>query len=255
MVWPFLSSQAHIIGVVVSEITSEIITAADSVTANSRNRRPTCPPMNSSGMNTATSDRLIESTVKPTSRAPSKAACMRSMPFSMWRAVFSSTTIASSTTKPVATVSAISDRLFRLNPSSHITPKVPSSETTVATAGITVARTLRRNTLTTSTTSRIEMSSVNSISCSEARIELVRSEATCRVMSPGSWACSEGSSARTPSTVSITLAAGWRVISTITAGSPLNRPRVLMFSGPSMTSATSSRRTAAPLRQATTRSR
>ena len=69
------SSQAHIIGVVVSEITSEIITAADSVTANSRNSRPTWPPMNSSGMNTATSDRLIDSTVKPTSRAPSSAAC------------------------------------------------------------------------------------------------------------------------------------------------------------------------------------
>ena len=33
--------------------------AADSVTANSRNSRPTMPPMNSSGMNTATSDTLI----------------------------------------------------------------------------------------------------------------------------------------------------------------------------------------------------
>ena len=68
--------------------------------------------MNSSGMNTATSDRLIESTVKPTSFAPSSAACMRVMPASMWRLVFSSTTIASSTTKPVATVSAIRLRLF-----------------------------------------------------------------------------------------------------------------------------------------------
>src|SRR5204862_222870 len=64
------SSHAHIIGVVVSEITSEISTAAESVTANSRKRRPTCPCMKRSGMNTATSERLIESTVKPTSRAP-----------------------------------------------------------------------------------------------------------------------------------------------------------------------------------------
>ena len=109
-----MSSQAHIIGVVVSEITSEIMTATDSVTANSRNSRPTCPPMNSSGMNTATSDRLIDSTVKPTSRAPRSAASKRSMPASIWRVVFSSTTIASSTTKPVATVSAIRLRLFRL---------------------------------------------------------------------------------------------------------------------------------------------
>ena len=65
-------------------------------------------------MNTAISDRLIDSTVKPTSRAPSSAACRRGMPASIWRVMFSSTTMASSTTKPVAMVSAISDRLFRL---------------------------------------------------------------------------------------------------------------------------------------------
>ena len=77
---------------------------------------------------------------------------MRVMPASMWRLVFSSTTIASSTTKPVATVIAISDRLLSLKPSRYITPKVPSSDTIVATAGTIVARTLRRNALTTSTT-------------------------------------------------------------------------------------------------------
>ena len=60
------------------------------------------------------SDRLIESTVKPTSRAPRNAACMRGMPSSMWREMFSITTIASSTTKPVAMVSAISERMSRL---------------------------------------------------------------------------------------------------------------------------------------------
>ena len=103
---------AHIIGVVVSEMTSEIITAIDSVMANSRNMRPTAPPMNSSGMNTATSDRLMVSTVKPTSRAPRSAASSRGAPFSRWREMFSSTTMASSTTKPVATVSAISVRLL-----------------------------------------------------------------------------------------------------------------------------------------------
>ena len=65
-------------------------------------------------MNTATSDRLIDSTVKPTSRAPSSAACEARHAASMWREMFSSTTMASSTTKPVAMVSAISDRLSRL---------------------------------------------------------------------------------------------------------------------------------------------
>ncbi len=240
-------------GVVVSDTTSEIMTAADKVMANSRNSRPTCPSMNNSGMNTATSDRLIDSTVKPTSRAPCSAAAMRSMPASMWRVVFSSTTMASSTTKPVATVSAIRLRLLRLNPSRYMMAKVPSSDTTVATAGITVARALRRNSPTTSTTSAMEAISVNSISRSDARMELVLSDATAMWMSCGSCACSSGSRARTPSTVSMMLAPGWRVTSTMMAGSPLNRPRVRVFSTPSTTRATSPRRTAASLRQATTR--
>jgi hypothetical protein len=207
--------------VVVSDTTSEISTATDSVTANSRNKRPCNPAMNSSGMNTATSDRLIDTTVKPTSRAPSSAAFILVMPASMWRLVFSSTTIASSTTNPVATVNAIRLRLSRLKPSRYMTPNVPSSAVTVATAGTSVARTLRRNALTTSTTSSTATMSVISISCSDARIECVRSDATWRSTSAGSSACSAGSSARTASTVSMTLAAGWLRISTMIAFSPL----------------------------------
>ena len=71
----------------------------------------------------------------------------------------------------------------------------------VATAGTMVARTLCRKRLTTSTTSTIEISSVTSTSCSDERIVLVLSEATCSVTSAGSSACSSGSSARTESTV------------------------------------------------------
>ncbi len=82
--------------------------------ANSRKKRPTMSPMKRIGMNTAISDRLIETTVKPTSRALASAASIGVMPASMCRVAFSSTTMASSTTKPVATISAISDRLFRL---------------------------------------------------------------------------------------------------------------------------------------------
>ncbi len=88
--------------------------AIESVMANSRNSRPTIPPMSRIGMNTATSDKLIDSTVKPTSRAPWSAASMRGMPASMCRTIFSKTTIASSTTNPVAMVSAIRDSASRL---------------------------------------------------------------------------------------------------------------------------------------------
>ena len=93
---------------------SEISTATDSVNVNSRNSRPTRPPIKSRGRKTAISDRLIEITVNPTSLAPRIAACNRDFPSSMCRVMFSSTTIASSTTNPVEIVSAISERLSRL---------------------------------------------------------------------------------------------------------------------------------------------
>ena len=126
-------------------------------------------------MNTAISDRLIDSTVKPTSRAPCSAAANGGMPSSMWRDVFSSTTIASSTTKPVAMVSAISEKLLREKPARYMTPKVPISDTGTATLGISVARPLRRNRNTTRITSTTEIASVRSTSRSEARIVVVRS--------------------------------------------------------------------------------
>ena len=74
------------------------------------------------------------------------------MPSSTCRDMFSSTTIASSTTKPVATVSAINDRLSRVYPSRYMAAKVPAMETGTATAGISVARALRRNRKTTPVT-------------------------------------------------------------------------------------------------------
>ena len=42
----------------------------DTQIANSRNSRPTMPPISSSGMNTAISEKLIETMVKPISPAP-----------------------------------------------------------------------------------------------------------------------------------------------------------------------------------------
>src|SRR6267143_5584472 len=66
-IWPWpragagLSSRAHIMGVMLSETTSETTMASVNVTANSRKRRPTIPPIKRIGMNTATSEVLIDS--------------------------------------------------------------------------------------------------------------------------------------------------------------------------------------------------
>ena len=70
--------------------------------------------MNSTGMNTAESDSVIEMIVKPISFEPFNAASIGGSPFSMWRTMFSSMTMASSTTKPTHNVSAMSERLSRL---------------------------------------------------------------------------------------------------------------------------------------------
>ena len=71
------SSRAHIIGVSVSETTAEIRIVTPSVTANSRNSRPTMSPMNSSGISTAISETVSERMVKPICSAPLSAASQR----------------------------------------------------------------------------------------------------------------------------------------------------------------------------------
>ena len=82
-------SLEHIIGVAVSETSSETRIATESVTANSRNNRPTMPPISRIGMNTAISDRLIESTVKPISlRSPQRRLHRRHALLEIARDVF-----------------------------------------------------------------------------------------------------------------------------------------------------------------------
>ncbi len=72
--------------------------------------------------------------------------------------------MASSTTKPVEIVSAISDRLLRLNPSRYITPNEPMIEVGTATLGIAAARTLRKKANTTRITRKTAITSVVSVS-------------------------------------------------------------------------------------------
>ena len=63
-------NRLHSIGVSVTDTTPEIRIAVVIVTANSRNSRPRMPLMNRIGMNTAASDIVIETIVKPISFEP-----------------------------------------------------------------------------------------------------------------------------------------------------------------------------------------
>ena len=116
--------------------------------------------MNSSGVKAATSEMLIESTVKPIWRAPSMVARSGVMPFSRLRNTFSITTMASSTTKPTETASAISEMLSIEKPATHIAAQVPASASGTVTPAAMVAAARRRNRNTTSITSAMVASSV-----------------------------------------------------------------------------------------------
>ena len=61
-------------GVSVKDTPAEIRMATLRVMANSRNRRPTISPMNSSGINTAIKDTVSEMIVKPICSLPLSAA-------------------------------------------------------------------------------------------------------------------------------------------------------------------------------------
>ena len=235
-------------GVAVSDTISDMAIEAERTTANSRKRRPIMPGIMRIGMKTAMSEMLIERTVKPISAAPRRAASIGFKPFSMCLVMFSITTIASSTTNPVAIASAISDRLSRLYPQRYMTPNVAISETGTETLGMNVAHPLRRKTNTTRMTSRIEMIMLDSALATEARIVMVRSMSIFRFTAGGSVARNMGSRALIRSTVSMMLALGWRLTEIVTAGIP--RPKAIFrtSSEPSTTRPRSDRRTGALLR-------
>ncbi|MNN16944.1 hypothetical protein D3C81_1301030 [compost metagenome] len=74
-------------------------------------------------------------------------------PSSMLRSTFSTTTIASSTTIPMASTSPNSDSALIEKPNACISPKVPTIDTGTASSGMIDARQVCRNRITTSTTS------------------------------------------------------------------------------------------------------
>src|SRR2546423_8459475 len=89
--------------------------------------------------------------------------------------MFSSITIASSTTNPTDNVSAINERLSRLYPIKYITENVPMIENGSDRLGMTVAERFLRNKKITITTSASVMSSVSWTSLTDCRIEMERS--------------------------------------------------------------------------------
>ena len=160
--------------------------------------------------------------------------------------MFSITTIASSTTNPLAIASASATGCPGEYPNKYITAQVPIRETGTATAGMDVARPFRKKRNTTRMTSNTEISRVRSMSETEARMVSVRSRIVIRCSPRGMVACSAGIAACTASTVVMILAPGWRKMSISTDGLPLRKPACRTVCWESTISATSCKRTTLP---------
>ena len=96
----------------------------------------------------------------------------------MWRLTFSITTMASSTTRPVASVMPKSVRVLIENPMSLTKKKVPTRETGIVTAGISVLRQSCRKRNMVSTTKTMAMRSVSTTSQMDSLTTVVVSKAT-----------------------------------------------------------------------------
>lgn len=174
--------------------------------------------MKSRGISTATREMVREMMVKPICPAPMRAASRGLCPSSRYRAIFSMTTMASSTTKPVAMTRAMRVRLLSEKPARCMTPSDPTSERGTARAGMSVARPLRKNSQITPMTRPMESSSSSCTSCTVARMVTVRSVTTRTLTWPGRVCCSTGSRRSTPSATPMTLAPGCRCTESTMAG-------------------------------------
>ncbi len=140
-------------------------TAMTIVIANWRNSSPVTPPMNATGTNTAHSESTIATRALATWRMARSAATRGGSPsVAIRRSTFSITTIASSTTMPIASTSPNNVSTLIDMPKASRPPNVPMTLTGTASMGMSVARQLCRNRNTTSVTRNSASSSVTTTS-------------------------------------------------------------------------------------------
>ena len=131
--------------------------------------------MNAVGTNTAISTRDVAMIGPVTSRMACLVAATGLRPSRMLRSTFSTTTIASSTTMPIARTRPNSESAFSEKPKACITASVPTSDTGTAASGIIDARQVCRNRTTTRTTSSSASASVLTTALIDARTKVVGS--------------------------------------------------------------------------------
>ena len=155
---------------------------------------------------------------EPTSFMLFFAASRGKSPVAMLRSTFSTTTMASSTTMPIASTSPNSDRLLSVKPKAAMKKNVPMSETGMATSGMMAARQVCKNTITTSTTSTIASPMVSITASTDCRMNCVGSKKMSYLTPAGKRFDSFSIRFRTPLAVSSALEPGRWKMASATAG-------------------------------------
>ena len=143
------------------------------VSANWLYSRPVTPGRKATGTNTASSTAVVAMIGPVTSRIAATTAATGDNPCSSCRSTFSTTTMASSTTNPIASTMPSMLTVLSEKPRASITASVAISETGMAMAGMTVLRQLCRNRNTTAMTSASASPRVMTTSCIDAETKVV----------------------------------------------------------------------------------
>ena len=139
-------------GTTVNDISNESIVAIATVIQNSRTIFTTIELPIEIGTNTITITKVIAITVSTISFEPSKAARTLFLPISIWRCIFSKTTIASSTKIPTTNERATKLIRLRVKPKKYIPIKAAISEVGIDTITIRALRKLcKKKNITTAT--------------------------------------------------------------------------------------------------------
>ena len=208
---------AHITGDNVKAIIPEINTAPASVSANSLNNEPVKPPINAIGAYTAPKAMVIEITGMAISRVPRMAALNGVCPSLMCRSTFSNTTIASSTTKPIASTRASNVIRFHEKPNNCITNATPISDSGIVIIGIITERREPINNAITTNTISAASRMVLITSWMESLIAIVESYMIVILMVLGMLRSMVGNNSRTSLAMLIGLALGAASIAPTTA--------------------------------------
>ena len=136
-------------GLKVNELIAERTVETEMVTANCLKNWPVIPLIKVHGINTAHRTRATAITGPVTSFIALRAASRGVAPLCSHLSTFSTTTIASSTTIPIASTNPKSEMLLMEYPNRAITAKVPMIATGTAMRGMSVARQLCKKTKTT----------------------------------------------------------------------------------------------------------